>query len=219
MKAISKIFALGAVFAASSSLAFADDINGSFAVSGADSFTSSSLTFYNPAQVGHTGSGMPVNSDLTGTFATYLNDGDVVTFYGSPLSFATGASQTVTPPYELFSVSDGTSSETFNFFLTGYSATYFNDGASGSLNTQELIINGSGYFTTLGPTVFGTNVGAFSFTSTDTGGTATTTFSASAGAQSIGTTPEPNSLVLLGTGLIGSAGTLLVRRRRSANVF
>ncbi len=210
MKGLKKIVALGAVLAASSSLAFASSIVGVFSVgtgTGEVSYTSSTLQFTQNATVG----GIP-----TGTFAQYANLGDTITFSPVVLSYTDGgSSQVVTPPFALFTV-DGTKNggANFTFDLTGYTATYSDNGLSGNSNITSLSIDGMGLFDAPG---FSESAGVFSFRASDVGGQMQTTFQASAGSDAIA--PEPNSLVLLGTGLIGAAGVMFTRRRQASDLL
>ena len=182
--------------------AHAASISGTIGLLGTDSFTSSSVTFTNPAYVfggpgANTGS-FSVLSDLTPV--TMLP-----TLGGGPVSYSPGFN--VIPsgysPLEFFTVtsSGGT---TFAFWMTDYDATYSVD-TTGCTNATCLSISGDGFFTGTG---YDQTPGTFTFTSQLTDGQSSTTFSASTIA-----TPEPSSIALLGTGMLAAAGAL---RRRLA---
>lgn len=199
-----------AAFAAPLTL-HADPISGFFSAIGTDSFTSSTITF-NSAQVA---------GDIGGTFATYLTDGNTISFLPGALPYNNGPNTPPNPPFTtgtvpLFTTSEG--GETFTFEMTNYDAGFITDGSNGCTSGGTCLdVTGNGFFTATGPTSGTSGPASFVFTSQYTSGqplASITTFSASATAVP-SAVPEPSTLALLGTGVLAMAG--LVRRRMSGD--
>ena len=187
----------------SAAVAHADSISGFFSATGTDSFTSSTITFTPGSAV--------VAGAIGGTFATYLTDGNPITFLSGALPYSQGAN--IPPggvPIQLFSTTEA--GETFAFDITAYNANYVTNGTLGcSVGSTCLLATGNGFFTGTGVVNYTDSPATFLFTSQYVPGqplATVTSFSASASASPI---PEPASLALLGTGLLGVVG--MARRK------
>jgi hypothetical protein len=201
-----RLVVLTALAFSSAAVAHASSINGFLsASSGTDTFSSSFINFTpNTATVGGT---------VGGTFGLYLTDGNPINFLAGNLPYSQGAHTTPGGiPIQLFTTAQN--GETFAFFLTDYNADY-GTGIPGCVAGDTcLAVTGNGFFTGSGAVAYSQSPATFQFTSQyvpgQTVGSTVTTFSASASAAG-STVPEPASLALFGTGLLGVVG---VARRR-----
>ncbi len=205
MRTLSKLLVLAAAVAVSTSLAYATTIGpGSISLGQYNAeynSTNNTVSFMSGGSTGYTATA----ADGYGSLASY--DGGIVTFgnlTGTGSGTYTFNLSTTGPLTASPLLTIATSTSTLTYDLTGVTMIS-NNGGDISINTM-----GDFWETTGGTVMGGPTVGSLDLT-TQGSNNQLTTYSGTAAIA-----PEPSSLLLFGTGLLGAAG---IARRKFAGKF
>lgn len=183
MNLLTKVLSVGAILIGSAPFALATSITGSIGIGGTDTFTQNSINFTNPGLV----------------LATSPSFSSFMFRYATLGSFKFDSSSTGTT---LFTTTNAMG-DVLSFVITGITGF----GPAPNVVADNVAVTGTGTFYDTAPG-FTWTPGTFSLTTSTTG---LTTFQLNGTATP--PVPEPSSLILLGTGLLSAAGTLLRKRR------
>jgi hypothetical protein len=206
---LKRLVVFTALAISSVAVAHADSISGFFGAFGSDSFTLPSPTTGTLTFAPGTSTVEPA---IGGTFATYLTAGNPLNFASGPIPYVIG--NNVPPAIPIFTTTEA--GETFTFTISSFNAGFLTPGSTGCLTGNTcLSITGMGIFTGTGTVTYDPTPAEFQFSSQYVANGnpvgSMTTFSANASASPV---PEPASLALFGSGLLGLVG--IARRKLKA---
>ena len=195
MKHLLKLLSVVAVVALFAPIAKADPMN-QISFQGTSTYnTNGNVTFNAPSSATLGGGNATVGGVSTGIFSSFVASNATPGFKNTYVDFMNFNAKSAST-FELFTATDP-SGNILDFFVTSQALTM------GTGGPEDI---GMGYYTLNGARL--NLVGTFDMTTQGAAGTSVT-FS-----DTNSVTPEPSSLMLLGTGLVSAAG-MLVRRRRT----
>ena len=180
---------VGSVLVAAAPLALADPITGSLGIAGSDTFSPTSIDFTSPGVV------ISASDSL-------------IAFAGKSVTLDNFSFNSSADGKTLFTIVDG--NQTLTFDITAITSS----GTNSSLGFANETVAGTGVLTDIvfkHPGEFTPTDGTFTI-STNSNGSTTFALDASPVAPPA-VTPEPGSLLLLGTGLLSGAGMLFRKYR------